>query len=861
MIPLRLTIRNFMPYADDVPPLSFEGIHTACICGDNGAGKSSLIDAITWALWGKARATSDDDLIRQRQNDMSVEFDFLAGGQRYRIIRKRSRPKKLTAAGQSSLDLFLLSNDGSAVKSVLTGNSISETEKKIKLSILNMDYDTFINSAFLRQGHADEFTRQTPAKRKEVLADILHLSIYDRLEERAKELSKKSQAEKALLETSIAEINQELEQKTTTESLLASALAELAAIEENLKAGKDKLEALRQEKLSLDNKKQQLSRLESDISRTKQQMERWRVLNEHRRRKIGEYLGLIERRTDIEEGFRQYSAARQANEDLGGKLIQLNRIKERKAPLERAINEARSRLQTEYAVSENRIAELEARFKKLPELKKELAALDAGRSRLTDMENKLSALRKEQQERQVSIRETSSNIDRLRQEIKDRGEKLAMLETQNKTAACPLCETELSAEGLALIKYKYQTEIDNNTRLLAEAEAILKGKKAELESAARELAFAEQTFNQERASLEHKASVLAQSIGEAEKAGAALEKENELKNEIKKRISDGDFAVHEREALQALEDELSRLGYDVALHEQVQKRMAAYRQYEAEKQKLEQADSLLAGEREQLDAGQHAEDEANQHLCACEIEKQALAASLAGLPRLESDLKQAEAEYRFLEENRRKEQETVGMLKGKLERLAAQEEKKRDKEKRLAQVAADTAIYDRLAQAFGKNGIQAMIIENAIPEIQSDANDLLGRMTDNRMHLKIEPQRQSKKGDTIETLDINISDDLGIRPYDTYSGGEAFRIDFAIRIALSRLLARRAGAPLRTLIIDEGFGTQDATGIEKLKEAINSVKDSFEKILVITHIDEIKDAFPSRINVTKTPSGSMIEVG
>jgi len=310
-----------------------------------------------------------------------------------------------------------------------------------------------------------------------------------------------------------------------------------------------------------------------------------------------------------------------------------------------------------------------------------------------------------------------------------------------------------------------------------------------------------------------------------------------------------------------LEDELKKLGYDAALHEEAQKQMAAYRQYEAEKQKLEQADSLLAGEKEQLASGQAAEDEAGLRLCACETEKQALADSLASLPRLESDLKQAEAEHRSLEERRTKQQEDVGMLKGKLENLAAQAEKKSDKERRLAQAAADTGIYDKLAQAFGKNGIQAMLIEMALPEIEADANDFLGRMTDNRMHLKIEPQRQSKKGDTIETLDINISDELGIRPYDTYSGGEAFRIDFAIRIALSRLLARRTGAPLRTLIIDEGFGTQDATGIEKLKEAINSVKDSFEKILVITHIDEIKDAFPSRINVTKTPSGSMIEVG
>jgi exonuclease SbcC len=93
-----------------------------------------------------------------------------------------------------------------------------------------------------------------------------------------------------------------------------------------------------------------------------------------------------------------------------------------------------------------------------------------------------------------------------------------------------------------------------------------------------------------------------------------------------------------------------------------------------------------------------------------------------------------------------------------------------------------------------------------------------------------------------------------------FSGGEAFRIDFAVRIALSKLLARRAGAPLPTLIIDEGFGTQDSSGIEKLKEAINSIQDDFDKILVITHMEELRDAFPTRINVVKTAQGSTVEI-
>jgi exonuclease SbcC len=140
--------------------------------------------------------------------------------------------------------------------------------------------------------------------------------------------------------------------------------------------------------------------------------------------------------------------------------------------------------------------------------------------------------------------------------------------------------------------------------------------------------------------------------------------------------------------------------------------------------------------------------------------------------------------------------------------------------------------------------------------LERTANDLLARMTDGRMHVRIHTQREIKTGELREALDIVISDELGSRPYEMYSGGEAFRINFAIRIALSRLLARRAGAQLRALFIDEGFGTQDARGREHLIAAINSIQDDFDRILVITHIDELKDAFPARIEVTKTPLGS-----
>src|SRR5512136_2127800 len=108
MIPLTLALHNFMPYRDP-GPLDFSGIHVACLAGDNGAGKSALLDAITWALWGKARARRDDELIHLGQTEMEVTFTFRLGENVYCVVRKR---KQGTRSGQTVLDVQVQQDGG-----------------------------------------------------------------------------------------------------------------------------------------------------------------------------------------------------------------------------------------------------------------------------------------------------------------------------------------------------------------------------------------------------------------------------------------------------------------------------------------------------------------------------------------------------------------------------------------------------------------------------------------------------------------------------------------------------------------------------------------------------------------------------
>lgn len=216
-----------------------------------------------------------------------------------------------------------------------------------------------------------------------------------------------------------------------------------------------------------------------------------------------------------------------------------------------------------------------------------------------------------------------------------------------------------------------------------------------------------------------------------------------------------------------------------------------------------------------------------------------------------------QAQLDSLRKGKRMADERVGGARQQLAALDSFEQQRQARLGERQELAETLSQYDDLRTAFSKRGVPAMIIETVVPELERAANELLTRMSEGRMNVRIETQRSIQTGELREALDILISDELGTRPYELYSGGEAFRINFAVRVALSRLLARRAGAQLRCLFMDEGFGTQDARGREHLVAAITSIQDDFDRILVITHIDELKEAFPVRLEISKTADGSM----
>ena len=848
MIPQKLSLRNFMCYRDDGQALDFAGIRLACISGDNGNGKSALLDAITWALWGKARAKTDDELINLLATEMEVEFQFLLGQNSYRVIRKRSKLQK----GQTLLELQV--HDSTGWRSI-TGNTIRDTERKI-VDLLRMEYDTFINSTFLLQGRADEFTMKPPTQRKQILADILGLSVYDELEAKAKEQARRRAEAADALAQALQEIDAELAHLPEYEQAALTAASQVATLTESLRAAEEELRCLRDQKALLDARSRQAADLRVRIDHAEAELADARRNLAEQNRRLADHEALIAQAQQIEAGYTELQSVRKQADDLGRKLSLLMHLQEEKARLEQTIASQRHALDSARQVLAAQVADRQAKAAQLDALRLKAAELRRQAERLQSLESQREALRErvlDLSARQAGLRTAN---EQLRADMEALKRKIAELAGVSR---CPLCSTELTPEHREDVRNQYVAE----GREKADA---FRANQAQMERLAAEVSAVQQQMAQADAALkslpglQRQEATAEQELAQAQQAATELASLQQQLATHEARLAQEDYASDERLKLAGILRQMAAVGYDKATHDRLQQRLAELTPFELRHTRLESARQDVDAEREAVARYARQIARYEETIAADRDKLNALSADLAGLEALARRLATQQATVDALLARDRDARLQLGAAQQRVTACRQQAEVRKERAAQEAKARQERAIYEELALAFGKRGLQAMLIEEALPELEEEANRLLGRMTDNRFHVRFETQRETKKGDTVETLDIKIADEVGIRNYETYSGGEAFRINFSIRVALSKLLAHRAGARLQTLVVDEGFGTQDAQGRERLVEVINSIQDEFEMILAITHIQELKDAFPVHIEVTKTAAGSQITV-
>lgn len=870
MIPLYLSMAGFLSYRERAE-LDFTGFDLACIAGPNGAGKSSLLDAITWALFGQARKR-DDSLINTHCHSAEVSLIFAYENNIYRVLRAKPRDKAAV------LEFHLLQNEALHSSSVfdfaavvhhpsqnnwkpLTERTLRETEARI-VETLRLDYETFTNASFFLQGKADQFTQQRPGDRKRILASILGLEVWETYRSAAAERRRGIEAEITLREAQLREIATELAEEPQRVARLAELEGDLERITRARLAQETLLENLHKVAARLDEQRRLVTVLQRQLTETVQQRDLLEKRLAERREEREVYAKTLDRQEAIEAEYRTWQEARarlESWEEIAARFREHE--KRRQAPLD-AINTARTRLQQEKTVLESQAAEIASLREELPALE---ARLNAVQGLASDAEHRLARrarLEIELREAQSAQAEAKAENPRLKKEmdeLKEHINQLASLEG----ATCPFCGQPLGpALRQALIDSLNTQGRELGDRFRANKELLervaewvldLKTQITELSRSEDEL----RTQQQEIASLSARLDFIHARLEEWEASKAPR------LAEITYFLETESFAQDARGELAQIDEQLKAIGYDAAAHDADRQAELAGRAAEAEMRALEKARAALQPLTREIQEGEAQLSALEDELSRRQHEYDQAAAALAEAEAQAPDVQGAERELLLLQEQEGRLRFEVGAARQKVLVLEDLKKRRLALESERSSLAYQVSLHRQLERAFGKDGVPALLIEQALPEIEARANDILDRLSQGGMSVRFATQsayKDKRRQDLRETLDIRISDSAGTRDYELFSGGEAFRVDFAIRLALSEILAQRAGARLQTLFIDEGFGSQDAQGRQRLIEAINLVRDEFAKILVITHIEELKEHFPTRIEVEKAPQGSIVRV-
>lgn len=869
MIPLRLRIAGFLSYREPVD-LDFTSFDLACISGHNGAGKSSLLDAITWALFGQARRR-DEALINLQSKAAEVAFTFQYEDSIYRVQRALPRGKSAILEFQVLESEGAFTADHSPHPRVrlpedphwrpLTERTLRETQQGIE-DTLRLDYDTFVNASFFLQGKADQFTQQTAGKRKDVLGNILGLEIWEQYRDRASEKRRALESDLVILDRRIAEIDVELAESAPRKQRLAQLEAQLVQLSLAVSTQRNALESMRLAAASLETQRKLVKSLGDSLYRSRGQLTRLCDRLAEREAARTADAGLIARAAEIQAAYHMWRQAVADLEAWDKAASAFREVDQKRAPLLQEIAREKARLEEEHRSLSLKQQEMKQQQSSLKALQ---AEIDSAKLALADVEAQaaqrpaLEGQRDAAQETRIAL---SAENDRLRREMNELNERKQALESAP-GAKCPLCGQDLSAEHrehtLGQLNAEGRQKGDTfrgNKALMEQAIAAQKQIDADLAALA--------SIDAERMARSNTLAQLSERLESLQKAAADWEANGRLRlKALEKMLKADDYAPDTRVELAKLDKHLAGLGYDAAAHDTTRQSEQAQRGADDEYRRLEQARAALAPLESEIQSLKADISTREADIAGQDAQYQDAHSALEQAEAQAPDVDEAERAYLRMSEQENQLNQEVGAARQKVNVLSELRDRKGACEAERESLATQISHHKALERAFGKDGVPALLIEQALPEIESRANELLERLSEGRMSVRFLTQagyKDKKREDLRETLEIQISDGAGQRDYEMYSGGEAFRVDFAIRLALSEVLAQRKGARLQTLVIDEGFGSQDVQGRQRLVEAINLVKDDFAKIIVITHLDELKDAFPNRIEVEKTPEGSQARV-
>ncbi|ATW87763.1 exonuclease SbcC [Halohasta litchfieldiae] len=872
----RLRLSNFKPYGD-VDVGFRDGV--TVIHGLNGSGKSSLLEACFFALYGsKALPGTLGDIIRNGEDDASIELWFTHEGVDYSIERQLRRSGERVSTSKCVLE----GDDGSGEPISRDG---ARAVRNFVTDLLRMDAEAFVNCAYVRQGEVNKLINATPQQRQDMIDDLLQLGMLETYRDRAGQarlgVEDVLTAARGSLETITDQIedkesqnlhsrlNERETDRTEIEDKISHYEDQQSEAESTLEDAEDVLSEYEDHQAEIEELAAEIEEMEAEISRAASTKEDLGTERREARQKREELeLDLTDHvaETELATASAEAIADRKATvvdrqEELGEEIADL-RVKatgfENQAEnLEATADDLDTQAETaetaaEEAESEAEEAETAAEDAetKRDELADEQSTLRA-RFEGTSVEvGEATAHRKQLQERRQElgerVAETNATLDSVRESLSEAEELLA-------EGNCPTCgqpvedaphvtgidekrERIEALEATAEERREKRSDVDDQLATateLVEAESKLSDLNTERERLADRIETHRETAKQKREAAEEKRSETETKREEAAERREAAEQKREEAVDTREEID----AATERRA--EITEAIERLETITEMQSEIDKlsttidRLTERRESLAERN--EERRNWLADKRDQRDELREAFDEST-------VED-----ARADKQRAENYLDNVGDELATLRANRDELQNAIGGIKADIKQLETLREEHSEIGNRVDRLESVHEETEQLEAMYGE--LRTELRRRNVESLERMLNETFDLVYGNDAYSHIELDGQYE-------LTVYQKDDQPLEP-EQLSGGERALFNLSLRCAIYRLLAEgiEGSAPTPPLILDEPTVFLDSGHVGRLVDLVEEMRGfGVRQILIVSHDDELVGAADELITVEKNPT-------
>lgn len=787
---ISLSLHNYRKFSDIEVEFP-DGI--TGIIGLNGVGKSSLVEAIAWVLYGHdATRTKKEGIKRSqapRDKDCSVVLKIEMNGDFYEVSR-------VLRGTNLATDAWIKVNGKEWVRS--SDKTTRDVEK-----LLGMDRRSFFRSFYAKQKELSVLSGITPKDRKDVIIKMLRIDALDKAVEKVK-IDKKEKVlildalksqipDKRAMHTELEETKKKLGEILRKRDVRAKILNELSSSFQIVKKELQKLEDLRESDSDLRNK---LIELETELRNANST--------------VKELKKAIDSLTEDEKEFLKLRPMVEDLDKLRSEEIRLS-------------GQSKKFLQRQNLIVQIERDEIKKKKieSKLSEMHPETTELEEMVETLRDGEELLDRIRNGIQKLAAQKSAYQREVEMLKEKVDELENKKVEITELGKDARCPTCGRELGDDYTLIIEHFEKDKLEIIRKIAS--------KEDEIEKLEQRLRRGEEM---KISKVKRVRSLRDKRIGYEKKREEATQLTIQ-KGELEGTLTESRDLLEGLGEVSYNEDYHSTLKQKIDEKLQIQEKLTAYRT------KLDSR-SELKKKREETEAKI---ENLSREVKEIKAELKSLNYSKDTHSKTKSRFENISAELDKERENLHEVEIELRSTEDRLESLKSSVDEISRREKEVNKLEGTVVKLAKLVEIFGDFRLQ--LIQKIRPRLTHLASTLFERMTEGRY----------QGVELSEDYELSLIEEGSAYTIDRFSGGETDLANLSLRLAISELIIETTGNELSFIILDEIFGSQDVIRKGLIMNALKELSRRFRQILLITHVEEIKDSLENIIEVYENVDG------